>query len=55
MPKRSKSSPAYRVFSTEAAQIHELGALAVSRDGSLIAAGTLYGTVQIWGTGGAPR
>lgn len=43
-----EQAPAYRVLSTDAAPIHYLGALAVSADGSLIAVGTLYGTVQVW-------
>lgn len=44
------SEPAshYRVHSTDAAEIHQLTQLAVSEDGSLVAVGTLYGTVQVW-------
>jgi len=38
----------YRVLSTDAAQIHQLTELAVSKDGSLVAVGTLHGTVQVW-------
>ena len=40
--------PAYRILSTDTAPIAGLGALAVSKDGSLVAAGTLWGTVQVW-------
>ena len=38
----------YRVLSTDAAQIHQLTELAVSKDGSLVAVGTLHGAVQVW-------
>jgi WD40 repeat protein len=40
--------PSYRILSTDTAPIAGLSALAVSEDGSLVAAGTLWGTVQVW-------